>query len=62
VTHGKQGWTGLGAYSARMLTEAQNGSISLEVSDKDVQTMITVSLSHYALCAQAHGKRLKYFL
>jgi two-component system, sensor histidine kinase and response regulator len=62
VTHGKQGGTGLGAYSARMLTEAQNGSISLEVSDKDVQTMITVSLPHYALCAQAHGKRLKYFL
>ncbi|OIQ84153.1 chemotaxis protein CheY [mine drainage metagenome] len=51
VTHGKQGGTGLGAYSAKMLAEAQNGAISLEVSDKDDQTLIAVSLPRYALCA-----------
>lgn len=51
VTHGKRGGTGLGAYSAKMLTEAQNGTISLEVSDKEDQTMVTVSLPRYAECA-----------
>ncbi|MDO8926961.1 MAG: hybrid sensor histidine kinase/response regulator [Sideroxyarcus sp.] len=44
VTHGKQGGTGLGAYSARMLAEAQNGTIALEVSDPENQTTITVML------------------
>lgn len=33
VTHGKRGGTGLGTYSARLLTEAQNGSIECTVSD-----------------------------
>ncbi len=44
VTHGKQGGTGLGTYSARMLTQAQNGSIQCEVSDADDTTVITVRL------------------
>jgi hypothetical protein len=44
VTHGKQGGTGLGTYSARMLAEAQRGSISLEVSDAKDQTTIIVKL------------------
>jgi signal transduction histidine kinase len=47
VTHGKQGGTGLGAYSAKMLTEAQNGSISLDVFDEGNQTTITVKLPSY---------------
>jgi hypothetical protein len=47
VTHGKQGGTGLGAYSAKMLTEAQNGSIALEVFDEGNQTTITVKLPSY---------------
>lgn len=44
VTHGKQGGTGLGTYSARMLTEAQNGKIEMNTSDKENETEITVSL------------------
>ncbi|MDO8991017.1 MAG: hybrid sensor histidine kinase/response regulator [Sideroxyarcus sp.] len=44
VTHGKPGGTGLGAYSAKLLTEAQNGSIALEVSDPGNSTTITVTL------------------
>jgi len=48
VTHGKQGGTGIGTYSARLLAEAQNGKIALEVSDQDNQTTITVTLPHYA--------------
>jgi signal transduction histidine kinase len=48
VTHGKQGGTGLGTYSARLLAEAQNGSVSLEVSDQDDQTTITVTLPRCA--------------
>lgn len=47
VTHGKQGGNGLGTYSAKMLAEAQNGAITLEVSDKDNQTTITVTLPRY---------------
>jgi hypothetical protein len=34
VTAGKQGGTGLGNYSARLLTEAQNGNISMDTSDE----------------------------
>lgn len=44
VTSGKQGGTGLGTYSARMLVEAQNGSIGLEVSDAENWTKVSVSL------------------
>jgi len=44
VTHGKRDGTGLGTYSARLLTEAQNGSIHCEVSDADDTTAITVRL------------------
>ncbi|MCK9199603.1 MAG: hybrid sensor histidine kinase/response regulator [Gallionella sp.] len=44
VTHGKQGGTGLGTYSAKLLTEAQGGKIELAVSDKNNQTTITVFL------------------
>jgi hypothetical protein len=47
VTHGKKGGTGLGAYSAKMLTEAQNGSIALDVFDAGNQTTITVTLPSY---------------
>jgi CheY-like chemotaxis protein len=47
VTHGKQGGTGLGAYSAKMLVEAQNGSISLDVFEEGNQTTITVKLPSY---------------
>ncbi len=47
ITHGKEGGTGLGTYSARLLAEAQNGEISLEVSDRDKRTTITVTLPRY---------------
>lgn len=47
VTHGKQGGTGLGTYSARMLAEVQNGAISLAVSDPENQTTINVTLPYY---------------
>lgn len=43
-TSGKAGGTGLGTYSARMLAEAQRGSIELTVSDEANSTTITVSL------------------
>lgn len=44
VTLGKRDGTGLGTYSARLLTEAQHGSIHLEVSDAEDSTVITVRL------------------
>jgi len=47
VTHGKQGGTGLGTYSAKMLTEAQNGTIAMSVSEQDKQTSITVTLPRF---------------
>lgn len=44
ITSGKQGGTGLGTYSAKLLTEAQHGQISMEVSDIDNLTTVTVTL------------------
>ena len=44
ATAGKQGGTGLGTYSARMLTEAQGGSIAMDTSDEQNSTRITVTL------------------
>jgi len=44
VTSGKQGGTGLGTYSAKLLTEAQGGKIELEVSDEADTTTVTVIL------------------
>jgi CheY-like chemotaxis protein len=48
VTCGKGGGTGIGTYSAKLLAEAQNGTISLAVSDQENQTTITVTLPRYA--------------
>jgi len=44
ATAEKQGGTGLGTYSARLLTEAQNGTIAMETSDEKNQTRITLTL------------------
>jgi len=44
ATAGKQGGTGLGTYSARLLIQAQNGSIAMETSDEKNQTRITLTL------------------
>jgi PleD family two-component response regulator len=47
VTHGKAGGTGLGTYSARLLTEAQGGSVTLDVDDAKDLTTITVTLPRF---------------
>jgi two-component system, sensor histidine kinase and response regulator len=44
VTHGKQGGTGLGTYSAKLLTEAQYGKIEMATSDSEDETVITITL------------------
>ena len=44
VTKGKKGGTGVGTYSAKLLTEAQHGNIAMMTSDSDNETIITVSL------------------
>lgn len=44
VTMGKPGGTGIGTYSAKLLIQAQEGSIELNVSDEDNTTAIIVSL------------------
>ena len=44
VTAGKNGGTGLGTYSARLLTEAQGGNIAMETSDEKKRTIITINL------------------
>lgn len=44
VTVGKQGGSGLGTYSARLLVEAQNGSIAMETSDETETTTVKVTL------------------
>lgn len=45
-TSGKSNGTGIGTYSAKLVTEAQNGSISLE-TDEASGTSITVSLPSF---------------
>ena len=44
VTSGKEGGTGLGTYSAKLLTEAQKGTLELAVNDTTNTTTITVVL------------------
>jgi CheY-like chemotaxis protein len=44
VTAGKKGGTGIGTYSARLLTEVQHGRIRMDTSDAEKQTTLTVSL------------------
>ena len=44
ATAGKPGGTGLGTYSAKLLTEAQKGTIAMETSDEKNQTRITLTL------------------
>jgi CheY-like chemotaxis protein len=51
VTHGKQGGTGIGTYSAKLLAKAQNGNVSLNVSDQENLTTITVTLPRYSAMA-----------
>lgn len=48
VTAGKRGGSGIGTYSARLLTQAQHGDISLEVSDRDNWTRVSVFLPREA--------------
>jgi CheY-like chemotaxis protein len=56
VTHGKSSGTGLGTYSAKLLTEAQNGSISLDVSDEKNLSTVTVRLPrHREISTKAAG-------
>jgi two-component system sensor histidine kinase/response regulator len=44
ATAGKQGGTGLGTYSAKLLTEAQNGTIAMETNDEKNSTRIILTL------------------
>lgn len=44
ATAGKQGGTGLGTYSARMLAQAQGGNITMETNDEEHSTKLVVNL------------------
>jgi CheY-like chemotaxis protein len=44
ATAGKQGGTGIGTYSAKLLAEAQGGTIAMESSDETNSTRITITL------------------
>lgn len=46
TTANKSGGTGLGTYSAKLMTEAQGGTIEMMTSDKLNTTQITVKLQH----------------
>ena len=48
VTAGKQGGTGLGTYSARLLVQAQQGEIAMETFEETGLTRVTVSLPRAA--------------
>ena len=60
VTHGKGGGSGLGTYSAQLLTKAQNGSLALAVDDSRNRTMLTVTLPrHHAAVPTGQAKQIK---
>jgi len=44
VTKGKGKGTGLGTYSAKMMIEAQGGSIEMQTSDEKNETVATVRM------------------
>ena len=44
VTHGKEGGTGLGTYSAKLLTQVQGGTIELKVDDAADTTTLRITL------------------
>jgi signal transduction histidine kinase len=44
VSHGKEGGTGLGNYSAKLLANAQQGDVSFVVSDDEDTTTLIVTL------------------
>ena len=51
ATSGKTGGSGLGTYSARMLAKAQGGDITMDTSDTDNSTTLTVTLLRHAFVA-----------
>jgi signal transduction histidine kinase len=53
MTAGKKGGTGIGTYSAKLLTEVQNGRIEMATSDEANETTLTVSLPLPAESASA---------
>jgi CheY-like chemotaxis protein len=46
-TSGKVGGTGIGTYSAQMLTQAQNGALAMDTSDTLNSTTLTLTLPRY---------------
>ena len=44
VTFGKKFGTGIGTYSAKMMIEAQNGTIEMETSDEKNETVVMITL------------------
>jgi CheY-like chemotaxis protein len=54
ATSGKAGGSGIGTYSARMLAQAQQGSVAMQTSDEEDSTILTVTLPrHLATSGQA---------
>ena len=47
ATSGKAGGSGIGTYSARMLAQAQQGSVAMETSDEENSTILTVILPRH---------------
>ena len=47
VTQGKSEGTGLGTYSARLLAQAQNGTVDMTVSDEADTTTLTITLPRH---------------
>ncbi len=47
TTYGKPGATGLGGYSAQLLTQVQNGTLALDICDQQNLTSFTLTLPRY---------------
>lgn len=55
ASHGKDGGSGLGTYSALMLAKAQNGNIQMATSDEHDRTDLTVTLPRHTFDAAQPG-------
>lgn len=53
ATKGKKSGSGIGTYSAMMLAKAQHGSVSMQTSDAQDSTAITVTLPRHTFAAAA---------
>ncbi|MDO8810731.1 MAG: ATP-binding protein, partial [Gallionella sp.] len=57
VTAGKPGGTGIGTYSAKLIAETQQGMISMNTSDENDTTTVSVMLPRPQVANDTHAEK-----